>query len=94
MNINQYLNKKEKLENIIKESLAMIEELKKEVEIPGVFRKAESSDIFVGNVIWGKNQDGYYWHIIKQVYNNYDDFKAYMADDGCRYGLKYAVIPY
>lgn len=34
----------------------------------------------------------WFWHIIQEVNYPDDDFKAYHADDGCRYGLRHAYV--
>jgi hypothetical protein len=56
--------------------------IKKEDLVPAV-----ASDLIEGNVIFGYGDDGLYCHTIEEVNYPNDDFKAYVADDGCRYGL-------
>lgn len=58
-------------------------------------RPATPEDIRVGAVIWhvmDREDGGDYWHIIKEVQYPDDLFKAYIADDGCRYGLDRAYV--
>lgn len=58
-------------------------------------RPAWARDIKVGAVIWherGKRFGGDYWHVVDEVRHPEDSFKAYVADDGCRYGLDGAYV--
>lgn len=58
-------------------------------------RRAEPRDITVGNVIWYERSEqygGWFWNVVEEVRYPDDDFKAYVADDGCRYGLKDAWV--
>lgn len=60
---------------------------------PKNVRPAEPKDIIEGAIIWHKNDDDYfYWNIVDEVLRPSDPFKAYCADDGCRYGLDCAFI--
>ena len=53
-----------------------------------IFRKATPKDIFVGNVVYMVGDgNNLIKQIIEEVINPKDDFRAYVADDGCRYGL-------
>lgn len=54
----------------------------------GLFRKATPDDIVEGNIAFLIG-DGNEMHrmTIDEVYRPDDDFKAFCADDGCRYGL-------
>lgn len=54
----------------------------------GLFRKATSADITEGNIVFLIG-DGNEMHrmTIDEVLHPNDDFKAFCADDGCRYGL-------
>lgn len=61
--------------------------------LPKNIRRAKPYDIQKGNIIWHTNgDDGYFWQIISEVLNPNDKFKAYLAEDGCRYGLDDAYI--
>jgi len=62
--------------------------VKIQIDELGVFRKATPKDIFEGNIVYLVG-DGSNLHkqVIEEVINPEDDFKAYVADDGCRYGL-------
>ena len=55
----------------------------------GLFRKATAKDITEGNIVY-LICDGDEMHkmTIDEVLYPYDDFKAFCADDGCRYGLR------
>lgn len=54
----------------------------------GLFRKATSKDIVEGNIVY-KIGDGDEMHkmTIDEVLRPDDNWKAFDADDGCRYGL-------
>jgi hypothetical protein len=53
------------------------------------FRKAKPKDIFVGNEVYllGDYQE-IYTKVIDEVLMPNDLYKAFVADDGCRYGLE------
>lgn len=61
---------------------------------PRNVRPAEPKDIVEGQIIWHRNVDSgcSYWNIVDKVLHPNDPFKAYCADDGCRYGLDCAFI--
>lgn len=59
---------------------------------PRHVRPAEPKDIVVDAIIWHDNGNAYYWNIVCEVLRPNDPFKAYCADDGCRYGLDGAFI--
>ena len=54
----------------------------------GLFRKAICSDIIEGNIVFliGDSEE-MHKITIEDVYNKNDEFKAFCASDGCRYGL-------
>lgn len=62
--------------------------VKIDLEEIGLFRKAEPSDIIESNIVYliGDNGEMYKKTII-EVYNPNHDWKAFCANDGCRYGL-------
>lgn len=58
-------------------------------------RPAKASDIVEGAIIWHERKaehGGDYWHIVAEPMHYGDAFKAYCADDGCRYGLQGAYV--
>jgi len=56
-------------------------------------RPAKASDIRFGRVIWHANGDnGWFWNVVVEPLHYGDPFKAYCADDGCRYGLDGAFV--
>jgi len=75
----------QELENNFRESVQIPERKK--------LRKATAQDVVVGNVFYylDGSQDEY-WKIVREVRYPDDDFKAYLADDGCRYGLHNAYV--
>ena len=44
-------------------------------------------DIQVGALVWIDGDDGFVWKVIEEVLKPTDMFKAFTAEDGCRYGL-------
>lgn len=60
---------------------------------PIKMRPAEAEDIRPGIVIWHRCGDLVpYWNVVSEPLHYGDAFKAYVADDGCRYGLEGAYI--
>ena len=62
--------------------------------LPANLRPATADDIQPGAIIWYKHGDehGYFWQIVDRPLYYGDAFKAYEAEDGCRYGLDDAWI--
>ena len=61
--------------------------------LPENLRPATSKDIIEGAIIWYKHGDnGHFWQIVENVLRPSDPYKAYCAEDGCRYGLDDAWI--
>ncbi len=88
---NSILASIEPLEDIIRRA----RELAESSPPPENRRPATEADIIVGAIIWhwrSEEHGGWYWHEIKEVHYPSDDFKAYMADDGCKYGLHNAWV--
>lgn len=54
-------------------------------------REAVASDIREGAIIWYLDNESY-WQMVFQVLHPSDPFKAYCAEDGCRYGLEGAYV--
>lgn len=51
-------------------------------------RPIEPGDVQEGAMYFGENSDGgFYMHFIEEVKNPNDPHKAWVASDGCRYGL-------
>jgi hypothetical protein len=69
-----------------------INDVKEQLSIDDVskrtFRKATPEDIVVGNTVYllGDGNE-IYTQTIEEVLRPDDQWKAYVADDGCRYGL-------
>jgi len=56
-------------------------------------RRANAADIKPGLIVWHDNGDyGWFWHVVDEPAHYGDAFKAYVADDGCRYGLEGAWV--
>lgn len=56
-------------------------------------RRAKADDIREGAVVWHENgDDGWFWNVVVEPRHYGDPFKAYVADDGSRYGLDGAWV--
>jgi hypothetical protein len=58
-------------------------------------RPARAADIRAGLIVWHDRPadcGGWYWHVVEEPLHYGDEFKAYCADDGCRYGLDGAWV--
>jgi len=94
----EYLAVKSQQDAVIAVARRIIEEAYDEAhksKMPKNVRPATSKDIIEGNIIWHQREAKYgapYWNIIEDVIRPNDLFKAYCADDGCRYGLDGAYV--
>jgi len=62
-------------------------------KLPEKLIKAQAKDIVEGGVIWYPECDGdRVWNIVEEVLRPDDNWKAYCAQDGCRYGLDGAFV--
>ena len=59
---------------------------------PKDLRPATAGDVICGNVFYYPNNGNPFWEIIAEVRYPSDDFKAYIGEDGCRYGLDGAFV--
>ena len=60
---------------------------------PKNLRPATAKDMMPGAIIWYPKEDGEsYWKRIEDVMRPNDEWKAYTAHDGCRYGLDGAFV--
>ncbi len=82
-----FIEIKNKMDLQIKNAYQTIEMAKASVVKPNDLIPIEPKDIQIGVIVWGVNDEGWYWHIIEEVHNPNSDCKTYCADDGCRYGL-------
>ena len=56
-------------------------------------KEATAEDIVIGKVIWYRDRlGGGHWQVVEEVLKPNDLFKAYCAEDGCRYGLEGALV--
>jgi len=64
------------------------------LEFPNIeeLQPAEASDIIEGAIIYYPNDDPPFWQAVHKPTHHGDPFKAYEADDGCRYGLDGAYV--
>lgn len=89
MTAKEFLKERRKLRRQLAATHEKINAL--DIDFPGEgnLREAEPKDIRVGRVIWQLDCDiGVpMWQIIEEIRDPRDDFKAFVAEDGCRYGL-------
>ena len=75
------------------EVISKAEKCARKCKMPSNLRPATPSDIVEGQIIWHKNgDDGPFWNVVEEVLHPDDPFKAYYAEDGCRYGLDEAYV--
>jgi len=67
-------------------------ELAKECPLPQRLRQATPEDITVGQILWYDDKYWTGWKAVEEVLHPSDRWKAYVAEDGCRYGLDGAMI--
>lgn len=96
--VKKYMDALKNEEEAIKAVRAAYE-LAQECALPKNLRSATSKDMVEGGIIWYpefRREDlddpcgG--WKIIAEVLHPQDQWKAYCADDGCRYGLDGAFV--
>lgn len=95
MTAEEYLTQRRLLRDIIRKCEFSIESLCKSVEIPPVdqLERATSLDIYRGNILYYRvDEQEPYWKEVCEVQYADDQFKAYVAEDGCRYGLDQAWV--
>ncbi len=75
---------------IIKDAL----DAARQADPPSNIRSATLADIKIRAIIWycdGQNEPSH-WHIVEEILRPSNTFKAYVAEDGCRYGLDGAFV--
>jgi len=95
MTAKQFLAAKRKLDRMTASIKTVLNELREAVVFPPdeKLRRACSKDIKIGAVIYYKESDfGPVWYVIEEVHAPDSEFKAFTADDGCRYGLDGAFV--
>lgn len=98
MTPTEYLNLERQQLAIIQAAQRRISEAREEADKcppPANRRPARASDIVEGAIIWHERKaehGGDYWHVVDEPLSYGDAFKAYCADDGCRYGLHGAYV--
>lgn len=68
--------------------------------VPENIRPAEAVDIIEGAIIWYPEYGDFsdelypcpYWKLVSEPRHYGDDWKAFVASDGCRYGLRGAFV--
>jgi hypothetical protein len=98
MNPKEYLQIERDQNRVIDNAKAMIYHAAIEAHRcapPLYHRPAVSADIVEGTIIWHTREakhGGDYWNVVFDVLNPISECKAYVADDGCRYGLSGAYV--
>jgi hypothetical protein len=94
----EYLKIKEAQLKIIKAAERRIAKAREKADKsppPKNRRPVNADDIVTGAIIWHKRAKKYggdCWNIVEEPLHYGDAFKAYVADDGCRYGRDGAYI--
>jgi len=75
------------------------QELAEKAQLPDNLRPANSSDIVDGAILWypdfGDEDPEWLcagWKLVEEVRRPDDPYKAFLANDGCRYGLEGAFV--
>ena len=94
--IQKWLDAKDYTRNAHTEENKALGEAEK-AKLPKNLVKAEAKDIVEGNIIWypewhEDDEDYRLWNVVEEVLRPSDDWKAYCAQDGCRYGLDGAFV--
>lgn len=96
MKPREFLIEKRSIEEQIVQLECQLDALPGKVEFPKdeELRPAKASDIRVGEMIfYPENPRRNSWiAFVQDVMWPDDDFKAYMSEDGCRYGLRGAFV--
>ena len=70
-----------------------LEAAKEGATLPEKLRQAVARDIVEGAIIWyPEGDDGPFWVMVEEVMYPSDNWKAFVAEDGCRYGLHGAFV--
>ena len=94
----EYLKIEEAQREVIEAAERRIAEAREQADKcppPNKRRPAKASDIVEGAIIWHERSaehGGDYWNIVADPRHYGDEFKAYVGDDGCRYGLLGAYV--
>ena len=81
--------------NCAKRIINQTYEIAKEYPLPENLRSAAADDIKINNIIWypkNEHRDFHFWKIVEEVLYPSDPWKAYLGEDGCRYGLRGAFV--
>ncbi len=91
--INKWLQSRKDLYKLALKERDLLDAAKTQ-EIPDDLRPATAKDIVEGNIIWYKHDDydQPFWNMVEYVERPNDNWKAYTAHDGCRYGLDDAFV--
>ncbi len=73
------------------EAARVAEKMAQAARLPNVVRYANDKDIIKGAILWYAD-DSVYWLMVEEVLRPSDPYKAYIAHDGCRYGLDGAFV--
>lgn len=98
MRPHEYLEIKLEQDRIIRKAKRLINSAHSKAQLcapPKKQRPATPDDIVVGAVIWHSREKPYggpFWNVVEEPLHYGDPFKAYTADDGCRYGLCGAYV--
>lgn len=95
MKPKDFLKIRDEQYKIIESSHAIINKARDDArksDLPNNLRPATPRDIIVGAIIWYPRFSESKWLIVDEVLHPNDNWKAFCADDGCRYGLDGAFV--
>lgn len=95
MTAEEFLAIRANAAKVIREAELSVKKARDKVLIPPIdeLRRAVADDIAIDAVIYHSGgDDGWFWHVVEEPLHYGDDFKAYVAEDGCRYGLHDAWV--
>lgn len=93
--VQHWINVSAKELEVIKEARAETQKARDaalDAPLPLYLRRATSSDLVEGTILWYPDRHARKWSMVVDVQYADDPWKAYTAQDGCRYGLEGAFV--
>ncbi len=95
--IKRYLNAKVRYRSLVEPLRKELNNLEYEADCFNDFsgltlEPAGPTDIVEGKILYYPDEDEPFWKIVDEVLKPHSDWKAYCAQDGCRYGLDGAYV--
>lgn len=96
VHITNWLDARKKATNAALHANEMLKLAEKDARLPASesLRQATAQDVIVGAIFWYLESDygSPFWKRVEEVLSPYDQWKAFYAIDGCRYGLRGAFV--